>query len=156
MKTPLIILAILFAPTILAAAVGHWSRRPELYRIGGLFSLSAAFVFFGVGHFVMTDDMIAMLPDWLPAREALVLATGVLEFLLAGMLLLPSLRRRAGALCMIVLVLFFSANIFAALQHTGPGGHQLGPVYLAIRAPLQALLLAWTFWFAVRPQGVGT
>jgi hypothetical protein len=30
------------------------------------------------------------------------------------------------------------------------GGHTWGPVYLLIRAPLQALLVAWTWWFAVR------
>lgn len=151
MQTPLIILSILFVPTLGAAAVGLWSGRPTLHLTVGLWALSAAFVFFGVGHFAMTADMVDMLPAFLPARDAIVAATGVLEFLLAAMLLVPSLRRLAGILCVAVFVLFFPANIYAALQQTGPGGHQWGAGYLLIRAPLQVLLVVWACWFAIRP-----
>jgi len=30
------------------------------------------------------------------------------------------------------------------------GGHAAGPKYLWVRAPLQLVLAAWTWWFAVR------
>ncbi|MBB96532.1 MAG: hypothetical protein CML68_18285 [Rhodobacteraceae bacterium] len=151
MQTPLIILSILFLPTLLAAAFGLWTGRPGTYRTGGLWALSAAFVFFGVGHFIMTEDMVAMLPDALPARRAIVIATGLLEFALAALLLVPGLQRVVGLACVAVFVLFFPANIYAALQHSGPGGHQWGAVYLAVRAPIQLLLIAWAVWFAILP-----
>ena len=49
-----------------------------------------------------------------------------------------------------VLVLFFPANIYAAMNHIPVGGHAWGPVYLTVRAPLQIAILAWVYWFAIR------
>ena len=54
-----------------------------------------------------------------------------------------------------VLVGFFPANIYAALNQTGMGGHLWGPVYLLIRGPLQALLIWWTWYYAVRSANPG-
>jgi hypothetical protein len=41
------------------------------------------------------------------------------------------------------------------------GGHEWGPVYLLIRAPLQAIIVFWVYWFTIRqpgavPQEVGS
>jgi uncharacterized membrane protein len=34
------------------------------------------------------------------------------------------------------------------------GGHGAGPIYLAVRLPLQLVLIGWTWWHAVRrPNG---
>jgi hypothetical protein len=33
------------------------------------------------------------------------------------------------------------------------GGHEWGPVYLLIRAPLQAIILAWIYWFTIKRTG---
>lgn len=150
MTTPLIIVAILLVPTLLAAAIGSILRQPSLYRLGGLIGLSAAFTFFAVGHFVMTDGMTEMLPPFVPQRPLLVYATGVLEALLAIALLVPSWRKTAGQICLVVLVVFFPVNIYAAVNGIGLGGHQWGPVYLLVRTPLQLLLIAWAYWFGVR------
>jgi len=49
-----------------------------------------------------------------------------------------------------VLVLFFPANIYAAINHIPMGGHARGPVYLLIRAPLQVIILSWVYWFTIR------
>jgi|GEM_PF-1032887 len=150
MTTPLIIIAILLTPTLLAAAIGRVMQKPALYRLGGLLGLSAAFAFFAVGHFVMTDGMIEMLPPFVPQRLLLVYATGALEAVLAIALLVPSWRQTVGLLCIGVLILFFPANIYAALNGVGLGGHQWGPAYLLIRTPLQLLLIVWAYWFGVR------
>ena len=32
------------------------------------------------------------------------------------------------------------------------GGHAWGPVYLFVRVPLQAFILLWVYWFAIRPR----
>lgn len=152
MTTPAIILFILLLPTALGALVGKLTGRPHLRDAMAVLALAAAFLFFAVGHFAMTAGMIEMLPPSVPARQTLVLATGVLEILLAAALLIPRLRRAAGIGCLAVLVGFFPANIYAAWNETGLGGHQWGPEYLLVRAPLQLVLLAWTYWFAVRTR----
>lgn len=155
MTTPAIILSILLIPTALGALIGKLTGRHHLQHAMAVRALAAAFLFFSVGHFVKTAGMIEMLPPFVPARQTLVLATGVLEILLAVALLIPRVRRAAGIGCLLVLVAFFPANIYAALNETGLGGHQWGPEYLLIRAPLQLVLLAWTYWFAVRLPPIG-
>ena len=150
MTTPLIVITILLTPTLLAAAIGSMLRQPGLYRLGGLIGLSAAFAFFAVGHFLMTEGMVEMLPPFVPQRLLLVYATGVLEALLAIALLVPAWRQTTGLICIGVLILFFPANIYAALNGIGLGGHQWGPLYLLVRTPLQLLLIIWAYWFGVR------
>lgn len=144
MITPLIILALLVLPWLglhLAAQKG---------AAGGLLGLILAFVFFGLGHFAAPTEMVSMLPDFIPQRRLLVLVTGVWEFVLAAGLIFRRTRLIAAWACLATLVLFFPANIYAAFNSTGMGGHQWGPVYLLVRAPLQIIVIYWTWRFGVR------
>lgn len=149
MITPLIILALLSGPYLIFSIIGARLNKPNSGSLGGVVGLSIAFTFFGIGHFVMTEEMTWMLPQWMPHRAVLVYLTGLLEFSLALALLIPALRRIAGSLCIVVLVIFFPANVYAAFNHVDFGGHAWGPIYLVVRAPLQILLIAWAYWFAV-------
>ena len=133
---------------MLALMVGPWlARRTE---VAGVVGLTVLFVFTASGHFLQTEPMAEMLPPWVPARVALVYATGVLELAIAIALLLPETRRSAGWIAAALLVLFFPANIYAAINHVPMGGHAWGPVYLLVRAPLQLAILAWVYWFTMR------
>ncbi len=150
MVTPLIIVSLLVVPllaTLLLRRAGH--LRVD-WRIGGIVGLSLAFFFFATGHFAMTQPLVEMLPPWVPQRSALVYATGVLEVLIGVALLVPATRRIGGWAAAAVLVLFFPANVYAAIHQVGPGGHAWGLEYLWLRAPLQLLLLAWVYAFALR------
>ncbi len=109
-------------------------------------------MFFGVGHFARTEQMAEMLPLWVPYRVALIYLTGILEWALAAALLIPGTRRLAGWACIAILVLFLPANIYAALNRVGMGGHLWGPVYLLVRVPLQIVLVGWAYWFVGRRQ----
>jgi len=153
MITPVIVLTILFVPTLIATAIAHRTATHGIINLGGVLGYAAAFAFFSVGHFVISDEMVSMLPDFLPARRPLVYATGLLEAGLALALLPKRTRAYAGLGCIAVLILFFPGNIYAAINGVGPGGHQWGPVYLLVRTPLQALLIFWGYWFAVRGHG---
>ncbi len=153
MITPLIVLTILFVPTLIAAAIARRTTAYGAINLGGVLGYSAAFAFFSIGHFAITDEMVSMLPEFIPARRPLVYATGLLEAGLALTLLPKRTRRYAGLGCIAILVLFFPGNIYAAIHSVGPGGHQWGPVYLLVRAPLQVLLILWGYYFAVRGQG---
>lgn len=146
MTTPIIVLCLLLFPLFAARAIGGAGKT----RFGGTLGIACAFAFFGVGHFVQTDAMIQMLPSFAPFPKVLVIATGLLELAIAAGFLHPASRRMAGLVAIAVLICFFPVNVHAAFHHTGMGGHAWGPVYLLIRAPLQAFLIWWTWFFAVR------
>ena len=121
-------------------------------RIAGQIGLAAVFAFTAVGHFVKRDEMAAMLPSSLPSRPAIVLLSGLLEALLAILILIPACSRIAAIAICVFLVLVTPVNVHAAIKRVDFGGHAAGPRYLALRLPLQLVLLIWTYWFAVRAE----
>ena len=144
MTTPLVMLALMTGPWMVLRS-----------RAAGAIGLGVLFVFTGAGHFIQTEPMAQMLPDFVPFRVPLVYLTGLLEFSIAAGLFIPATRRLAGWAAAAVLVLFFPANIYAAFAHVPMGGHAWGPAYLLIRAPLQAAIVAWVWWFTLRDAGAG-
>ena len=156
MITPLIMLALMLAPysiaRLLSPAVS--GRRFDL-RGAAAIGLGLLFIFTGVGHFIQTEPMSQMLPPWVPERVLLVHLTGILELALAAGFMVPKTRRATGWIAAAVLVLFFPANIYAALNHVPMGGHAWGPVYLLVRAPLQLAILLWVIWFTIRAPDRG-
>jgi uncharacterized membrane protein len=119
-------------------------------RDAAAFGLAMLFAFTGSGHFADTDSMVQMLPSWVPARMLLVYLTGIFEFGIATGFLLRKSRRAAGCIAAALLILFFPANVYAAIHHVPQGGHAWGPIYLLIRAPVQLLILFWNYWFVIR------
>lgn len=146
----IIIMVLLTVPVALQFGLSRLGVRTPSHAAAGVTGLAIAFVFFGIGHFVRTAGMVDMLPPWVPFREAIVYLTGLWEFAIAAALVAPSTRRLAGLAALASLVVFFSANVYAALNYTGLGGHASGPSYLLVRAPVQVILIAWTYWFALR------
>ena len=120
----------------------------------GRISLALLFLFTGLGHFVNPEPMATMLPPWMPSRVPLVYVTGLLEWAGAIGLLMPRSARIAGICLVTFLIAVFPANVFAALNHVGMGGHEAGPAYLLVRAPFQLALIWWTVHFAVRAPSV--
>ncbi|GAB7141483.1 DoxX family protein [Mycobacterium riyadhense] len=91
------------------AYVNNWTAAVAV-------GLAAMFVLTGVAHFAppLRGDLIAIVPPRLPAPGLLVSLTGVLELLGAAGLLLPG-TRVAAAVCLLVLMLvMFPANVYAA------------------------------------------
>lgn len=143
MTTPLIVIALLFGPWIISAIASRSFFLPREMAQGRLaIGLALSFLFFAIGHFVQTDAMIEMLPAWVPLRRELIYATGIAELLVAFALLTRKWRTLAAIAAGSMLVLFFPANIYAAINAVGMGGHAWGPIYLLIRVPLQLLLIA--------------
>jgi uncharacterized membrane protein len=124
-------------------------REFDLHN-GAAIGLTLLFVLTAVGHFTDTDSMAQMLPSWVPARIGIIHLTGVFEFVIAAGFLFRRFRRVTGCIAATMLVLFFPANIYAAIYHVPQGGHAWGPVYLLIRAPLQLIILLWIYWFTIR------
>jgi len=147
----LALLAILLGSyAILSVADRAWAKGRLPAELRGRVSLSLLFLFTGMGHFVRSEPMAQMLPDWMPARFAFIYITGVLEWAGAVGLLTRGLARPAGVCLIAFLVLALPANVYAAVHRVQMGGHQAGPAYLLLRVPFQLLLIWWTYRFAVR------
>ena len=144
MKQLAIICALLLVPWSVVTALDGDTRW------AGRFGLALVFAFTALGHFVKTDAMTEMLPPSIQGRRALILASGILELLMAMLLLALPKSRFLGLSIIGFLIAIFPANVYAAVRRIPFGGHSAGPTYLLIRAPVQLLLIVWTYWFVVR------
>jgi len=154
MLTPVLMVLILTAPYLCARLLGR-SGRPVDMDGSAAWGAGLLFLFTASGHFVQTGAMIQMLPAWVPGRETLVHATGVLELMIAVALFSVRWRRAGAWAALFVLVAFFPANIYAAIQHAPMGGHAWGPVYLLVRAPLQLFIIGWIWARILRVMPAG-
>jgi uncharacterized membrane protein len=154
----MLFLIVLAAATGVAAFAhrlrGHWQPR-ETARVG----MAAAMMFAGVSHWLMPTPFVQHVPPFIPAAEAVVLVSGVIEVLL-GLALLspPPWRRRAGLLLAAYLVAVFPANLYVAVADVDVQG-QPGGWYPWLRLPLQALFVAWALWstgWHIRPRHTST
>lgn len=150
MLTPVLMLLILTLPYVVARLMPAVRRSTDPATLAAM-GLGLMFFFTASGHFAQAQAMAQMLPPWVPARVGLVYLTGVLEVLVGIGLLVARWRRVAGWAAAAMLVGFFPANVYAALEHVPMGGHAWGPVYLLVRAPLQAIVLGWLWIFVLRP-----
>jgi uncharacterized protein (DUF2141 family)/uncharacterized membrane protein len=123
--------------------LGAWAYDTQ--RLGR-FGLTLLLLMTSSAHFISAENMTMMLPDWVPVRIALIYATGVLSVILALGLWIPGSVRRVGFAIMTMLVVFLSANIYAALNSVPYGGAEMGASYLLVRVPYQIFLVWWTVW----------
>jgi uncharacterized membrane protein len=111
-----------------------------LFMIGG-----------GVNHFLAPAPYVAMMPAALPWHLELVYVSGVFE-ILGGLGLLLSRTRRLAAWGLIALLLaIFPANLNMAINHLPLGATHVPQWALWARLPLQAVFIAWAWWFT-RPE----
>ncbi len=105
----------------------------------------------GTYHFVVPATYAAMVPAALPWPYALVYISGVAEILGGLGLLHPRTRRLAAWGLIALLVAVFPANINMAINEL-PLGERAVPAWtLWARLPLQAVAIAWAYWFT-RPD----
>jgi uncharacterized membrane protein len=148
--------ALLTAPYFFLGHVQtHLAGHPTSRQTRAAIGVATMFVFTGAGHFVATEPMVEMLPEWVPARTGIVYVSGVAEIVLALLVLVPVLRRPSGWVLMAMRVGFLPVNIYAAFVNAPRGGPAWGPAYLLIRVPLQAFIAAWIWWFLVRASADG-
>ncbi|WKD51267.1 DoxX family protein [Microbulbifer spongiae] len=150
MVTPTIILLQLFSPFGLAFVYSNSRNNSLNFKKYAYWRLGIAFIFFFVGHLVKTEGMVEMLPSWVPFRLATVYLTGLIELLIGVALFMPKYQILAARLAIVIFVGFFPANIYTALNGTGLGGHQWGPIYLLARGPLQIILIVRAYFICIK------
>lgn len=107
------------------------------------------FIFAGIAHFLQGEGFATMIPEWVPFRLGLIYVTGVLEIVLAVLLLIPSTRKQARFWTVVYLILIFPANIYAAIAGIpAPGQEEANELLLWIRLLFQPLLIWWVLWAA--------
>ncbi|MGS2741200.1 DoxX family protein [Sinomicrobium sp. M5D2P17] len=121
--------------------------------LSGRVAMAFMLILTGTGHFLFTEGMALMLPDFIPAKETVVLVTGVLEIIAAVALLIPFVPVLTGWLLIVFFLLILPSNIYAAMHHVNlkTATHDgEGPLYLWFRVPLQLFFIAWVYFFIVR------
>jgi uncharacterized membrane protein len=115
-------------------------------------AMSVMLAFTAIGHFIYTQGMTMMIPEFIPYKKDFVYLTGFIEIVAAIGLLIPDLRYITSLLLIIFFVLLLSANIFAALKrvdyekatYKGKGLN-----YLWFRVPLQLFFISWVIYFGL-------
>ena len=126
-------------------------RRLSLSLIGRA-SMAVMLIVTGVSHFTNTQQMVDIMPDFIPAKREMIYFTGACELLAVLGLLWSRTARLASILLIIFFVLVLPANIAGSLKSVQFGGMELGPVYLLFRIPLQVFFIWWVWYFGITKQ----
>ena len=125
-------------------------------RIGlsltGRIAMAAMLVATGISHFTNTDQMVAMMPDFTPAKRELVYFTGVCELVAVVGLVWNKTARLASVLLIVFFVLVLPANIAGSLKSVNFGGMEYGPLYLLLRVPMQLFFIWWVWYFGLKTR----
>jgi len=117
-------------------------------RRAALGVLAAAMIAVGVTHFVNPAPFERIVPAWLPWPHPLVLVSGLFEVLGGIGVLVPKTRRFAAWGLVALYIAVFPANVNMALNHIQLSPTDALPVWaMWARLPLQALFIAWAWWF---------
>lgn len=111
-------------------------------------ALGVAFIGAGINHFLHPRSYLTMMPDWVPAPEAVNQVAGAAEVAGGLGLLVPALRRPAGVGLLALLGAVFPANVQVA--RFGWPGVRVPSWALWARLPLQPVLMGVVWWAAIR------
>jgi uncharacterized membrane protein len=122
------------------------TRRVLLWAMG-LFYIGG-----GVVHLVNPGFYLPMMPPYLPYHLALVYLSGLAEIVLGAAVLIPRMRPLAAWGIILLLIAVFPANLHIAMNNVPLAGAEHGAgVWNWVRLPLQAVLIAWAWWYT-RPD----
>lgn len=107
--------------------------------------LCVFFVAAGLNHFINPALYLKIMPPYLPWHLFLVYLSGFFEVALGVLLPVTALTRIAAWGLIALLIAVFPANIQMA---TNPQLYSdISPLALWLRLPLQAVFIAWAFWY---------
>jgi uncharacterized membrane protein len=109
------------------------------------YALALMFLFTASAHFTaMREELVRMVPQWMPYPRQVVFWTGICEVLGAIGLLIPSLQRAAGVALVLFLTAVFPANVHAARKGVTLRGKPATAFW--IRLPIQIVFIGLTAW----------
>ena len=147
---PLIILLATFA--VLYVIDRFVLRRRLGLSFIGRAAIAVMLIATGISHFTNTEELIAIMPDMMPAKRELVYFTGICELAAVPGLLWNKTARLASILLLIFFILVLPANIAGSFKSVNFGGMEYGPIYLLFRVPLQVFFIWWVWWFGIKKR----
>jgi uncharacterized membrane protein len=121
------------------------SEGHPMYNLG-LYGLFTLFFIAGLNHFRAPKFYRPMMPPYLPAHDFLIYLSGVIEVLLAILLLIPMFRGWAAWGLILLLIALMPVHIYM-LQERHRKFARLPQMVLWLRIPAQAGLIWWAFQF---------
>ena len=127
-----------------------WKELLASHALKARIAFAIAYIIIGIIHLVTPEKLTYMIPGFLPYPKALVYISGVMEIVLALLMLIPRYQRWAGWGIIGLLLAVFPANINVALnQLPAPGGLPAEPWYVWSRLAFQPIYIAWVWWVAI-------
>ena len=101
----------------------------------------------GVAHLVDTNEFLGQVPPWVPARDMVIVLSGLVEIGFAAALLLAPGRLRpiVGVALAAFFVAVFPGNVHQWLAGTDAFGLDTDRARL-LRLPFQPVLVVWALW----------
>ena len=101
----------------------------------------------GIGHFTNAQAFLAQVPPWMPAPEAVVAISGVVELLLGAALIIAPKRYRpiVGWVVAAFFVVIFPGNISQFITGTAAFGLDSDAARF-VRLLFQPVLVLWALW----------
>jgi uncharacterized membrane protein len=114
----------------------------KTWQLVGKWVFGILFILGGIAHFVWTDFYMKIMPPYIPLHLTLVLASGLIEIVLGGLLLFPKTSSIAAWGLIALLIAVFPANVHVYLHQDQ---FPLPPWLHLLRLPLQGLLILWAY-----------
>lgn len=109
--------------------------------------LAALLITAGIFHFLKPKFFMKIMPDYVPAHHALVLASGVVEIICGILLLFPATQTVGAYLTIALLIAVFPANVEMSRKYYAKKKKSFWLTVL--RLPLQILLIWWAYQMIV-------
>ena len=124
-----------------------WARVREILRV--IFSVSLIMI--GSAHFLRAEQFARIVPPVFPAYTS-VYVSGVFEILGGIGLLIPLVSVAAAWGLISLFIAVFPANIYMAVHNIKLDGVPQNQLLYWGRLPLQAVLIAWAWWYTKHPK----
>jgi uncharacterized membrane protein len=134
-------------PVQITNAIERKSRKETWRRV-----LAIAISLVGVLHFAIPDPFVKIVPSSLPHPLLLVYISGFFEIAGGIGLLVPRVSQAAAWGLILLFVAVFPANINMAINQIDLPGIPDSSILRWGRLPLQAVLIAWAWWYAKPDQ----
>lgn len=119
------------------------SKYKELLRV----ILAISIIIVGITHFASPDPYVKIVPPQLPYPLELVYISGVFEVLGGVGLLVPNVSKFSAWGLIALFIAVYPANINMAVNHIHLDNIPDSPWFQVVRLPLQAVLIAWAWWY---------
>ncbi|WP_372864054.1 hypothetical protein [Spongiibacter sp.] len=107
----------------------------------------------GATHFLFAEDFVTIVPPFLPLPLWVVWITGVVELLMAPLVLVPRWRQQVGQFMAVYCLAVLPANIYQAITGAPGVGGEVSESVLWLRIPLQFVLIAAILWATTESPG---